>query len=65
VDLFGAPAFGQGEVLQAVVIDGANDYGRVSPSGDLDLGANPGLTIEMWMNPLETGCSAAKSFGNQ
>jgi len=50
----GNPIFGDGEVGQAMVLDGGNDYGRVAAHPDLDLGANDGLTIELWISPANT-----------
>lgn len=50
----GQPLFGDGEVGQAMVLDGGNDYGHVAAHPDLDLGANDALTIELWISPANT-----------
>ena len=49
--LLGLPAFSSGRVGQGLRFDGVDDAARLSASSALDLGAGPGLTVEMWLNP--------------
>jgi hypothetical protein len=49
--LLGNPVFVNGEVGQALALNGANQAAKVPASATLDLGAGSGLSIECWINP--------------
>ena len=54
LSLGGQPLFGDGEVGQSLFLDGTDDYARAAAHPDLDLGANDGMTIELWIDPART-----------
>jgi hypothetical protein len=47
----GQNTYGAGEVGQAFVLDGQNDYIQIPASPGLDVGPGPGFTIEVWIQP--------------
>lgn len=51
LQLSGNPAFAAGAVAQGLRLDGSDDDAKALASTNLDVGAGPGLTIEMWINP--------------
>ncbi len=51
--LGGVPTYGAGKVVQAILLDGLDDFGRANASVALNLGVNPGMTVEGWINPAD------------
>ena len=57
--LNGSPAFSSAKVTQGLRFDGLDDSLRLPASAATDIGAGPGATIEMWINPQQVTASAA------
>src|ERR1041384_2243327 len=54
----GGVTFTLGRVGQSFVFDGTSSFLRALQGPDLDLGSGAGLTIELWLKPLQVGSSA-------
>ena len=49
--LSGAPAFVTGKVGKALQLDGTDDHASVAASPSLNVGADGGFTLDMWVKP--------------
>jgi hypothetical protein len=58
LSLFNGATYGVGKVGQGLSLDGVNDYARVNPNANLNIGTNAGLTIELWVK-----CANAAAVG--
>ena len=64
VELLQGASFGPGRVMQAFHFDGTDDYGRVQPSSDIDIGTSAeGITIEFWAKPSVLRDGTLMSWG--
>ncbi|MDO8540341.1 MAG: LamG-like jellyroll fold domain-containing protein [Opitutaceae bacterium] len=64
VVLWNGAGYSSGRVLSGFSFDGVDDFGRVAPHPDIDLGASAaGFTVEFWMKPAQERISMIMSWG--